>query len=188
MTPVSASWQAPSSFTIQLELVGEDRLAGPGRGLREHRQEVPGPVAAQQPAVLPAPGHRDPGRVRPAGDLVEEHEEAALVVRAREGEHPLLLLLEETVAQRDSVQGEGANGRRAPRAPRRPEGSVEGERRPRFALRQEPSERVPLRRQPRRLTLPRRERSRVASLVDSVSAALKHPMCTHPFETNGGLR
>ena len=98
------------------ELVAEDRLAGPGRGLREHRHEVPGPMAAQQPAVLPAARHAHARWVRPAGDLVEEHQEAALVVGAREGEHPLLLLLEQPRAERHRVQRERLDRRGRARA------------------------------------------------------------------------
>jgi hypothetical protein len=89
-----------------VELCRKDLVAGGGVGLRQQGQEVPGPMAAEQAAVLPPAGRRDPGWVGPAGVLVEEDQEAALVVLPGEVEHPVLLLREDPTVQPYGGQGE----------------------------------------------------------------------------------
>src|SRR6185369_6233137 len=105
------------------ELVLQVGVAG-GRGLREHRHVMAGPVAAEQAAVLPAAGRRDAGRVRPARELVEQDQELALVVAARERDHPVLLLLEQAGSQRYLVERERLDGRRRAGADIRREDTV----------------------------------------------------------------
>lgn len=97
------------------QLVREHLVPG-RRALRERGQVVAGPVAAEQAALLPAAGHIDAGRVGAAREPVEEHEEAALVVRAQERQHPLLLLPQQARSQRHVIERERDDRRRRPGA------------------------------------------------------------------------
>jgi hypothetical protein len=97
-------------FHHPVQLCLENVFALIGVGLREGCQVMASPMTTKQTLVLlPASGNLDTIGIWPTGLVVEEYQEAPLIVLLDEMFDPVTLFLEQAVAELYLIETEGTN-------------------------------------------------------------------------------